>query len=84
MVRSPDPLGRCCETVTREESSQSLRHAAGILHVQQVRRIGKDERLDVREPCEQEFPSFAEDLTAERSQDREHRLGDAPRLVLGK
>ena len=41
--------------VTGEEGIQAGRQAAGILQVEQVPRIGEDERLDVRQPLEKQF-----------------------------
>lgn len=36
------------DRVPCEERSQALRHAAGVLHLQQVSRVREHERLDVR------------------------------------
>ena len=68
--------------VTVEEGGQSLGHAVGILHLQQVCRTGKDEGLDVLQPGNQEFLSLAPDgveIGAPRSDNRKDRLGDAAR-----
>ena len=41
--------------MTREEGGQTLRHAARILQMKQVRRLGEDKSLGLREPIEQQF-----------------------------
>src|SRR5262245_23294739 len=76
--------GRCRERVTSKKGRQTLRHAAGMLHLQQVRRGGKDEGLDVGQPREQQFLSLPPDgiqLLTPRPYDSKDRLGDATRVL---
>ena len=70
--------------MTGEEGRQPLSHATGILHLQQVRRVGKDEGRDIGQPREQQFLSLPPDavqLLTLRPDDRQDRLGDAPRVL---
>ena len=45
--------------MTPEEGRQALRHATGILRMEQVRRVRQYERLDIRQPGDQKFLSLA-------------------------
>jgi hypothetical protein len=70
--------------VTGEKGRQPFSHPAGILHLQQVRRVGQDEGLDVGQPRQQQCLSLLPDaiqLLTLRSYHREDRLGDAPRVL---
>src|SRR5262245_11482471 len=72
------------ERMTSEECRQASRHRAWILHVQQVRRVGEDESLDIRQPGEQKFLSLTEewrDLSTLSSQDGEDWVFDADRIL---
>ena len=65
--------------MTGEESNQTLGHPAGILHLQQVGRGGKDEGLDAGQPREQQFLSLLPDaiqLLTLCPDDRKDRLFD--------
>lgn len=68
--------------MAREEGSQGFCHAAGIVHVQQVRCLGQFEGLGVWQPGEQQFPSLAEDRMGSVPEDNEGRVGDAARIFV--
>ena len=73
--------------MTGEEGRQPLGHAAGILHLQQVPGIGKDEGLGVGEPREQQFLSLSPDaiqFLTPRPDDGKDWLDDATRVVPGE
>src|SRR5262245_19644102 len=69
------------ERVTGEERRQAVRQVARILEMQQMACAGENERLDVRQPLEQQLLPLMKTGIALLPDDGEHRLSHAPRLV---
>jgi hypothetical protein len=70
--------------MTGKEIRERVRHALGILNLQQMRGIRQHERLDIRQPVEQQVMPLAPDLVvlqAARAYDGEHWLCDATGVV---
>src|SRR5262245_54372722 len=74
--------GRPLLRVTGEEVRQALGHAARVLCVEQVRRVWQVERLDVRQPGEQQVASLREGRCGALPEDGEYGVCDATRVLL--
>jgi hypothetical protein len=73
--------------VTGEKGCEVFGHASGILHLQQVRRVGQDEVFDVGQPRQQKLLSLGPDATqllTLRPNNRKDRLDDATRILPAK
>ena len=64
-----------------QEGRQPLRHAARVLQVQQVSRLGQIEGLGLGEPREQQLVTLAKAGVAVSPENGQHRLANAARLV---
>src|SRR5581483_5051673 len=78
---------RKLDRMAAKKSRETCRHSLRILHLQQVRRLGQDEGLDIGQPREQQFLPLAPNITQLQTpgpDHREGRLDDATRVLLGE
>src|SRR5262249_54417145 len=66
--------------MTGEEGHQAVRHVARILEMEEMPCAGENERLDIRQPLEQQRVPLMKAGIALFPDDGEHRLPHAPRL----